>query len=53
LDGNNLIKGRKGEPVAVSSNLGYILNGKLGSIENQTNCFTTNVLKVAVDSELN
>eukprot|EP00111_Clytia_hemisphaerica_P012697 TCONS_00037364-protein len=54
IDGRRVVKGRLGEPVAISSNLGFILSGAVQN-NDETDCLTTHVLKVSVsdDEKLN
>ena len=48
IDGKKIVKGKPGEPVAISSNLGYILSGTVQNNFEETDCLTTHVLKAFV-----
>ena len=50
IDGRRVVKGRLGEPVAISSNLGFILSGAVQNNQ-ETDCLTTHVLRVSVSED--
>ena len=51
IDGKRIVKGKPGEPVAISSNLGYILSGTVQNNFEETDCLTTHVLKAFVSPD--
>ena len=51
IDGKRIIKGKLGEPVAISSNLGYILSGTVQNNFEETECLATHVLEASVSHD--
>ncbi len=51
IDGRRVVKGRLGEPVAISSNLGFVLSGTVQNNFDETDCLTTHVLNIHTSDE--